>query len=180
MKIQLELSEKNEGTKSPWWVIIDPRQNFTVNTTGINNIAHMVTGPFFSRSAATDYLKQKGYNFSKNAVVYCMSGHQSYEYDDAIRKAERNCGRKMQKTMAKLEYVFQVGKFIKSMNMLIKIISVKSFTDLIEKFNKDYNFAELSYSNNAYYINNIPLDIYLNCEETVCKCEVKEMFKGGR
>lgn len=74
MKIQLDISEKNEGTRSPWWTIIDPRQNLKTDVDGIYNIASMITGPFFSREEATQYLQNHRYNFGKNAKVYCHSG----------------------------------------------------------------------------------------------------------
>lgn len=74
MKIELEVSEKNEATRSPWWLIIDPKQNFKTHDDGIYNIASMITGPFFSREEAQKFLDLTYYNFSKNAKVFCHSG----------------------------------------------------------------------------------------------------------
>ena len=87
MKIEIELSELNEGTESPWWIIIDPRQNFEVDDQGVCSIAHMITGPFFSRKEAEDFLSKTRYNFGKHPVVWCHSGYYSEQYKNAIRKA---------------------------------------------------------------------------------------------
>jgi len=90
MELILEVSEKNEGTAEPWWTIIDPRQNFeTKREQGIYNIAGMVTGPFFSRESAQNFLERTRYNFSKNARVFCHSGYYSQEYKTACRNAKK-------------------------------------------------------------------------------------------
>lgn len=95
MKIELEISEKNEGTSAPWWAIIDPRQNFETGNHGLHNIANMITGPFFSREDAEMFLHRTRYNFGRNAAVFCFSGYYSYEYSSAIKDAEKKCGRIM-------------------------------------------------------------------------------------
>lgn len=88
IKIELEVSEDNEGTESPWWTIINPRQNLeTKREQALYNIAGMITGPFFSRKSAQEFLDLTRYNFSKNAKVYCHSGYYSEEYKNACRKA---------------------------------------------------------------------------------------------
>jgi hypothetical protein len=48
----------------------------------------MVTGPFFSRKEAADYLFAKKHNFTKSAVVYCASGCYARQYSDAYEKAK--------------------------------------------------------------------------------------------
>jgi hypothetical protein len=70
MKIEIEVSDKVEGTRSPYWLIIDPRQNMNKNTDGVYNIAGMITGLFFSREEAEDYLKRTRYNFSKKFSTF--------------------------------------------------------------------------------------------------------------
>ncbi len=93
MKITINnVSTENEGTSSPWWVIIDPKQNFRTDKEGVNHIAHMITGPFFSREAAQNYLSGRRYNFGPNATVYCHSGYWSSEYEGAYHRGERNIG----------------------------------------------------------------------------------------
>jgi len=67
----------NEGTAAPYWLILDPRQMLRLD---VDVLAGMITGPFFSREDAQLYLKNKRYNFSKNAKVYCHAGHQSWKY----------------------------------------------------------------------------------------------------
>lgn len=84
IKIELEVSTDNEGTDSPWWLILDPRQNMRADP---HQLAGMITGPFFSRSDAEGFLKATRYNFSKNAIVYCHSGFYSRKYKEAIRAA---------------------------------------------------------------------------------------------
>lgn len=83
MKIELEVSSEAEGTSAPWWMIIDPEQNLSKGEDGVYRIAHMITGPFFSRKEAQDWLDKTRYNFGPNAVVYCHSGHQSKQYEKA-------------------------------------------------------------------------------------------------
>ena len=85
MKIEIEVSDKNECTAAPWWVIIDPRQNFQTGEDGLHNIASMITGPFFSREEGENWLRVKSYHFSKNARVYCHSGSNTFQYADKVK-----------------------------------------------------------------------------------------------
>ena len=73
---KLKNNSDTESTAYPFWVIIEPRKTFG----NIHEIAAMVTGVFFSRKDAQNYLEQKSYNFSKKARVYCHSGHQSEDW----------------------------------------------------------------------------------------------------
>ena len=82
---RIKVSDKNEGTRSPYWVIIDPRQNFNINDEGVYNIASAFAGIWFSRESAQNHLDNQRHNFSKNAVVFCCSGHHSREYTEAIK-----------------------------------------------------------------------------------------------
>lgn len=77
----------NEGTRLPWWLIIDPRQNFNTDNQGLHNIAGMITGPFLSRESAENFLKATRYNFGKGARVFCHSGHNSMDYENLQTKA---------------------------------------------------------------------------------------------
>ena len=77
MKIEIEVSDENEATESPWWIIIDPRQMMKPDCF---HVANMITGPFFSRKEAEDHLKYRRHAFSKRAVVYCHSGYNSGQY----------------------------------------------------------------------------------------------------
>jgi len=93
MEIKINVdTENNEGTESPWWLIIDPKQNFNVSNQGLHNIAGMITGPFFSRSSAQAHLDGRRYNFSANAKVFCHSGYWSYEYKNALRRPTESRG----------------------------------------------------------------------------------------
>lgn len=85
LKITLTVSDKNEGTRAPWWMIVDPRQNMRCD---LYEAASQITGPFFSRKEAQDFLDATRYNFSSRAKVYCHSGCYSRKYDSAISEAE--------------------------------------------------------------------------------------------
>jgi hypothetical protein len=66
-----------EATESPYWLILDPKQNMDCN---IDMLASQITGPFFCRKDAEEFLKGTRYNFSKRANVYCCSGYGSSKY----------------------------------------------------------------------------------------------------
>lgn len=73
----------NEGTDSPYWLIIDPKgRNIK---TRVDDIANCITGPFFSRDDAEAHLKARRYNFSERAGVWCFSGYWSHKYKTALR-----------------------------------------------------------------------------------------------
>lgn len=73
----------NEGTESPYWLILDPEQNMGRNP---HYLASQITGPFFSREDAETHLKNRGYGFSGRAVVYCLSGYWSLKYKNLCRE----------------------------------------------------------------------------------------------
>jgi hypothetical protein len=87
MKIEIDVSEKNEGTASPWWMIIDPKQMMKPDVYDV--AVGMITGPFFSREEGQRHLDNHRNKFSKRALVYCHSGYNSGQYDTAYRKAEK-------------------------------------------------------------------------------------------
>lgn len=66
-----------ESTAYPWWVIIDPRQMMRPS---VSAVAHMVTGPFFSREAAQAHLEAKRHRFGADATVWCHTGHDSADW----------------------------------------------------------------------------------------------------
>jgi hypothetical protein len=77
----------NEFTNAPYWMIIDT--NGKIEISGFRDVAQMITGPFFCRQDATDYLKTFQYNFSDEAKVFCKSGHQSTKYLGLWRSVEK-------------------------------------------------------------------------------------------
>lgn len=79
-EVKIEISELNEGTDTPWWVILDPKQNMRAD---VNVLANMITGPFFSRDAAESHMRNRRYAFGQKATVYCMSGYWSRQYKEA-------------------------------------------------------------------------------------------------
>ena len=85
MKIEIEVSEKNEATAYPYWMIFDPRQMMKPD---IYSLSGMITGPFFSRESAKSHLERTRYNFGPRACVFCCSGHQSREYKAAFGRAK--------------------------------------------------------------------------------------------
>lgn len=90
MKIQLEVSDKNECTDSPYWLVLDPEQNMSCCP---HQMAGTIEGPFFSREEAEEYLKQRRYAYSDRAVVYCLSGYRSRQYREQYRLAETSMRR---------------------------------------------------------------------------------------
>lgn len=87
MKIEIEVSDKNEGTDAPYWLILDLVQNMKLD---IRVLAAQITGPYFSREDAENHMKNRKYNYSKRAVVYCLSGYYSDQYKMAIRGQNEN------------------------------------------------------------------------------------------
>lgn len=85
MKIEIEVSELNEFTDSPYWLILDPLENLELR---IPVLAGQITGPFFSREEAENHLTNRRHNFSNEATVYCMSGYWSRKYKEALRCAK--------------------------------------------------------------------------------------------
>lgn len=85
MELTIEVSDKNEATSSPYWLILDPHQNMDCD---VYRLANMITGPFFSREEADRILKARRHHYSKRAVVFCHSGCYSIQYDSAYRQAE--------------------------------------------------------------------------------------------
>jgi hypothetical protein len=73
----------NEATAAPYWLILDPKQNMSCN---VHGLAGQISGPFFCREDAQEYLKDRRHAFSQKAVVYCHSGHHSRKYELLCRK----------------------------------------------------------------------------------------------
>jgi len=88
MKIEIEVSDKNEGTAEPWWVIVDPKQMMKPDPYRV--MIGMITGPFFSREEADEVLAARRHHYSDRAVVYCASGCYSSQYKRVYREAERS------------------------------------------------------------------------------------------
>lgn len=109
MRIVLEVSEDNECTSFPWWVIVDPNPNMGRrilmgnDEERLHTAASLVTGPFFSREEAEAELKATRYNYSKRAVVYCKSGCYSRQYQQKIRAANKSW-------LTRLKEVFHVNR----------------------------------------------------------------------
>jgi predicted metalloprotease len=76
-------SADNEATSSPYWLILDPRQNMSCD---LYNLASQISGPFFCREDAKRYMENRPHHYSKNARVFCHSGHFSRKYEELCRK----------------------------------------------------------------------------------------------
>ena len=76
----------NEATKAPYWLILDPKQNMDCDVYGL---ASQISGIFFCREDAQNYLDAHRYNFSKRAVVFCHSGHYSKKYEAFCRSLDK-------------------------------------------------------------------------------------------
>lgn len=77
----------NEGTDSPWWGIIMPRQIMKKDGEAI---AHCIKGIYFSRESAQNHLDSRRYEYGKDAIVYCFSGYWSREYKSALRAISKH------------------------------------------------------------------------------------------
>lgn len=84
MKITVEVTGDNECTDSPWWAVVDPAQNMRAE---VAIAAGQISGPFFSRAEAEDYLKSRHYDYSNRAVVWCFSGYHSTQWKEGMRRA---------------------------------------------------------------------------------------------
>lgn len=76
----------NEGTESPYWLILDPNQNLYCD---VHALAAQITGPFFCRADAEKHLQSRRYAFSDRASVYCNSGYWSQKYKDLCRSLNK-------------------------------------------------------------------------------------------
>lgn len=84
LEVEVEISDENEATESPWWAIVNPAQNMSKD---LATAAHQITGPFFSREEAEAYLQRRRYEYGKHAAVWCFSGYWSDRFKMAIRAA---------------------------------------------------------------------------------------------
>ncbi len=73
----------NEATASPYWLILDPSQNMSCD---IYSLASQISGIFFCRQDAVDYLEARRYAFSSRARVFCHSGHHSRKYHNLCKE----------------------------------------------------------------------------------------------
>ncbi len=80
----------NEATAYPYWLIIDPARvplcNYKLRS---HYISAAITGPFFSRETATEYLVAASHHYSKHAIVFCASGHASADWKDLLNEAKK-------------------------------------------------------------------------------------------
>lgn len=82
--------DKNEATAYPYWIIIDPvRVPLATPKLKAHYISSAITGPFFSREAATEHLRIASHHFSKHTIVYCASGHASEDWVNLMKMAKR-------------------------------------------------------------------------------------------
>lgn len=88
--ITLKVSDANEMTRAPYWLIIDP---LPVDKPSYLEVSQMVTGPFFSREDAQQYLNDNQHNYGDKAVVFCKSGYHCRQYDRACGAAGIGCSR---------------------------------------------------------------------------------------
>lgn len=90
--IKINISNDSEASSFPWWAILDPHQFFRANKDGLDDLASMITGPFFSREEANAELNSRRYDYGKHATVYCFSGYHSGQYKRKIREQRKGGG----------------------------------------------------------------------------------------
>lgn len=100
LPVTVKVSEKNEGTDAPWWVLIDPSmlREMMVGVAEhgeipsadriLSAIAFSLEGPYFSREEAEGYLRSRPYAYSTSAKVWCHSGYRAEQYKTALRAAK--------------------------------------------------------------------------------------------
>ena len=74
----------NDCTSYPWWGIVSPRRGLVRKDEAVAHFAGAITGPFFSRKSAQDHLDARRYRYPDNAAVWCFSGHESWDYREAV------------------------------------------------------------------------------------------------
>lgn len=60
-----------ESTSAPWWAILDPHPH---GRSDVETLARSITGPFRSREAAEEEMRDRPHRYSKRAAVWCLSG----------------------------------------------------------------------------------------------------------
>lgn len=74
-KIEIQVSEENEGTSFPWWcIVVKPYHPMNIE------------GPFFSREEAEEERQRGIYKYGKSSKVWCLSGVNTRQYRDALGK----------------------------------------------------------------------------------------------
>jgi hypothetical protein len=96
MKIEIDVTGDNEATAYPWWVIVNPthvvndppydHDDDVDDSTYVSDttIAFSITGPFFSRDEAESALRRRHYDYHPDAAIWCLSGHETQVYRNAI------------------------------------------------------------------------------------------------
>lgn len=86
-QIELEFNIMSlENKVAPYWLIIDPRQMLKPSASVLGSF---LSGIFFDRASAQDYLNAKKYNFSNRAKVCCLEGNMSSVYSSAFESARK-------------------------------------------------------------------------------------------
>jgi len=86
MRINLNVSEKNESTRSPYWLIVDPRDVSGVPPAERHCfVLGMIDGPFCSREAAQTALDARRYAYSEHAQVWCACAHRNTQWAQQVQ-----------------------------------------------------------------------------------------------
>lgn len=78
----------NDFTSYPWWAVVDPRPGIVRRDEAVSQYALAITGPFFSRASANEYLAAHRYRHGTLAAVWCFSGHASHDYRSRHRHVD--------------------------------------------------------------------------------------------
>lgn len=84
-QLSLSVSLVNEGTRAPWWMILDPQGS---RRGDVGGLAAQIRGPFFSREEAQEHLDAIRHKVGPDALVWCDSGHESAQYARAYELAK--------------------------------------------------------------------------------------------
>lgn len=76
-----EFKKDMRGPFTYAYYILDPKQNMKCS---VEALASQITGPFFSRSSAEEYLNFNSHQFSMRALVYGISANPSKLYSNLL------------------------------------------------------------------------------------------------
>lgn len=78
VEITLQVSEKNEGTSYPYWVLVPDK-----NRISTHDMMMSMVGPFFSREEANEERSIK-HRYPGKWVIWCLSGCFTRQYRRAL------------------------------------------------------------------------------------------------
>lgn len=81
IKIEIEVSEENEGNRAPYWMVFDRSEKVDVN-----NFYSKINGPFFSYEDAENHIKNRELNDENTdtIVIVCPCAPLGCQYSNKL------------------------------------------------------------------------------------------------